>query len=59
MNLRLEDTHPPQYVKGEAHRIGDTHNYAVDEGTVIGIYVPVGEEDGEVIYRRVGEERKA
>lgn len=58
MNLRIEGSKPPKHVEG--HRVSDsTVNFKVDEREVYAIYVPVGEEDGETVYRRVGEERKA
>jgi hypothetical protein len=56
VTVRIEGSEPPQYLTGTST---GTHNVHVDEGAVVGVYVPVGSVDGEATYRRVDEERKA
>jgi hypothetical protein len=50
-------------VEGQTKRVellfDGTPNLRCDEGAVYGIYMLVGEKDGEPLFRRVGEEVKA
>lgn len=55
IRIRVEGSDPPLYLTGANT---GTRNVAVDGGDALDIYLPVGVEDGETVYRLADRERK-